>query len=571
MATKQRPLLPPWKRGEPYNPPTLDADLLRLKKFYFDRGFLETTLRVGDVHYEDEQQKVRLTIVIDEGAPTLVTAVHLDGTIPPELPPVPRLLAKVPLRPTERLNKEDFDRSKNALLTLMQDAGYARAQVLPHTEVDPQAHTAVVTFTLQSGARTSFGQLTITGEQQVKELAIQRQLTIKEGQLYSATELADAADAIYELGMFQAVTPKALNPEEDGAPLHIDFEVRERKPRSLQFSIGYSTVEQFRVQALWTFRNLFGGAEQLSLLGRFASPEQKFEARLHLPYALFPRTSFTQTLFVRNEQEIRTDFSGLLAVEEAQPAFDLFSYGGESRLAHRFTKTLTGAIGLLLSMNDFSNVDPEALSDVEEDIAEDNFLLIQFAEVEWNTSKSLLNPVRGFLLRGRVEHSNMALLSDVNFFKLLLEGRHYQRLWGEMILATRLKIGGIQPYGGSTDVPFNVRFFAGGPSSVRGFALNRLGPLNDEGDPIGGQSLIEGSVELRFPIAGDFGGAVFLDFGNVFLQAFTYDLADLRYAIGPGLRYNTLIGPIRLDVGFIVDRRPGEDFGRIEISIGQAF
>jgi outer membrane translocation and assembly module TamA len=222
-------------------------------------------------------------------------------------------------------------------------------------------------------------------------------------------------------------------------------------------------------------------------------------------------------------------------------------------------------------MNDFSNVDPEALSDVEEDIAEDNFLLIQFAEVEWNTSKSLLNPVRGFLLRGRVEHSNMALLSDVNFFKLLLEGRHYQRLWGEMILATRLKIGGIQPYGGSTDVPFNVRFFAGGPSSVRGFALNRLGPLNDEGDPIGGQSLLEGSVELRFPIAGDFGGAVFLDFGNVFLQAFTYDLADLRYAIGPGLRYNTLIGPIRLDVGFIVDRRPGEDFGRIEISIGQAF
>jgi outer membrane translocation and assembly module TamA len=84
-------------------------------------------------------------------------------------------------------------------------------------------------------------------------------------------------------------------------------------------------------------------------------------------------------------------------------------------------------------------------------------------------------------------------------------------------------------------------------------------------------SLIEGSFELRFPLFGDFGAVLFVDFGNVFRSSFTYRLGDLRYAVGPGLRYNTPVGPVRLDVGIIVDRRADEDFGRIEFSIGQAF
>ena len=87
MATQQRPLFPPWRRGEPYNPPTLDADLLRLKKHYFDHGFLETSVRVDELQEDAEKQTVRIVIAIDEGPRTLVTAVALEGTIPPCLAP----------------------------------------------------------------------------------------------------------------------------------------------------------------------------------------------------------------------------------------------------------------------------------------------------------------------------------------------------------------------------------------------------------------------------------------------------------------------------------------------------
>src|SRR5262249_44861013 len=157
-------------------------------------------------------------------------------------------------------------------------------------------------------------------------------------------------------------------------------------------------------EAQWTHRNLFGGAQQLTLLTRFSGTDQRTEARLFLPYFLFDRTSFTQTLFVRNEKELGVTAGGSIfgTRGEAQPAFDLFSYGTESRVEHRFSETLSGVVGLNFSRNDFSNVDTAALTAAEQEIAEDNTLLIQFAEVLWNTSDSVLNPSRGTVLRGRV-------------------------------------------------------------------------------------------------------------------------------------------------------------------------
>src|SRR5262245_41466118 len=249
MATQQRPLFPPWRRGEPYNPPTLDADLLRLQKYYFDRGFLETSVRVDELQEDAEKQTVRIVIAIDEGPRTLVTAVSIEGTIPPTLPSAADLLESLPLRPKQPINKADFDRSKTLLLTRLQNAGYARAQVIPRTEVDSEQHTATVTFTLAPGSETVFGRITIKGAQQVEEQANRHQLTIHEGQRTSAKALGTSADAIYGLGMFQAVTPRGINLEAADEPLDVEFEVIERKPHGLQFSAGYSTTEGFRTQA----------------------------------------------------------------------------------------------------------------------------------------------------------------------------------------------------------------------------------------------------------------------------------------------------------------------------------
>jgi outer membrane translocation and assembly module TamA len=262
------------------------------------------------------------------------------------------------------------------------------------------------------------------------------------------------------------------------------------------------------------------------------------------------------------------DAVGLFNFEDPYPGYDWLSIGGVSRLEYRLTRKLTAFGGLELSSNRFYNVD----SDVDPDVnTEDNFLFIQFAGLRLDRRDDILDPTRGVYLEGRLDHSTTALFSDVNFAKVLFEARYYRRIGWRLILATRFLMGGIQPYGGSEDIPQNARFFAGGPGSVRGYALNRLGPLDNDGDPIGGNSRMEGNVEFRYPILTNLQGAVFVDFGNVFESAFSYPLDELRYAVGAGIRFLTPVGPLRVDYGVVIDRRPDEDFGRLEFSIGQAF
>jgi outer membrane protein assembly complex protein YaeT len=572
MVSKPRPWLQFWKRGEPYNPPTLQEDLLRIRKYYFDRGFLETTAEVERVEEDTEKNTVTIEIAIEEGAPTQVAEVRLAGTIPPELSPIPNLIKALPLQAGQRLNKADFDQSKELLLTRLHNATYARAEVIPNTEVDPEAHTAVVTFALRPGAPTTFGQITIEGEQQVNERAIRRQLRIQEGDPYNADELQESVDAIYGLEMFQAVTPRVLNPYEQGAPMDVEITVRERKPRSVQLGFGFSTVEQFRGEAQWTHRNLWGEAERLNLSVKGSSIQQAAEGRFFLPYFLARRTSFTQTVFARNQPRIDEDPVGLgdtlFGIQDTTPSYSEFSVGTESRVRREFSRRLSGSGGVEFSHHVFSDVDPDLIGT---GVAENNTLFIQFAELKWDTRDNLLNPTRGVVLSGELDHSNSALISTESFLKLLLEARHYYLLWEKVILASRLSVGGIKPYAGSDSVPSNVRFFAGGPGSIRGYAPRRVGPLDTKGRPIGGDSLLVGSVELRFPIYGDLGGVVFVDAGNVYSGSPAYDLSDLRVGVGPGIRYNTPIGPFRLDFGVALNPQAGDPFGRLDFSIGQAF
>jgi outer membrane protein insertion porin family len=572
MATQPRPFLQFWKKGEPYNPPTLQDDLLRLRKYYFDRGFLETTARVEQVQEDTERNTVTIEIAIEEGPPTQVEEVRLSGTIPPELLPTQEVVAALPLRAGERLNKAEFDQSVERLLTRLRNATYARSQVVPNTTVDTETHMAVVTFELRPGSPTTFGGITIEGEDQVKERAIRRQLRIQEGEPFNAEALQESVDAVYGLQMFQAVTPRIVNPQDQGAPMDVEITVRERKPRSVQLGFGFSTVEQFRGEVQWTHRNIWQEANQLRLSAKGSSIQQAAEAGFLMPYFLARRTSFSQTVFARNQPRIDDDLLGfgdtLFGIQDTTPGYGLFSVGAETRVKRQFTKIWSGAAGIELSRNQFSDVDPELIGT---GVADDNTLFIQFAEVQWDTSDSLLNPTRGSVLRGELDHSNTALISDESFFKLLLEARHYYPLRERIILATRFAIGNIEPYAGSDTVPGNVRFLTGGPGSVRGYGPNRVGPLDSKGRPLGGNSLLLGSVELRFPIVGDLGGVVFVDAGNVYSDSFGYDLGDLRFGVGPGIRYNTPVGPFRLDFGIALNPRSGDNFGRLDFSIGQAF
>jgi len=574
METKQRSKLTFWKPGSPYEVDVLEQDLLRLRKYYFDRGFLDTQASVDDVAESDDGETVSILIGIDEGGQTRVESVGITGQQPPEIPTEDALIEDLALRAGKPLNKEQFDESVGTLQEHLEDAGYARASITPDTQVDGATSNAQVQFELIPRDRTRFGAITVTGAEQIPEYVVRREISFKEGDIYSAKEIRDSQRRIFELNMFSAVTPSKLNLAAAEEPLDIRFDVRERKPRSFELGIGLSSVENMRYEADWTHRNLFGEGETLNLLARVTGINQGLEADLVEPYFFNRDTYARYKLFLLNFKQIDTDPFGIVDsifnIEDPYPAYDFFTAGAEWQVHHDFSKELEGVAGLEFTSTDFYNVDFTADEELLDGV-EDNKLFIQFVELEWNGRDSDLIPRKGVLVRAKLDHSNNKLLSDASYAKLELEGRYYLSLFDDTTLAMRLLVGGIEPYGGTEVIPVNERFYAGGPGSVRGYLINRLGPLDSNDNPVGGNSLIEGSAELRFPLAGPVGGSVFVDFGNVFLPSWTYDLADLKYSVGAGVYYMTPIGPLRFEVAAAIDPKNNDITTPWIFGIGHAF
>jgi outer membrane translocation and assembly module TamA len=189
----------------------------------------------------------------------------------------------------------------------------------------------------------------------------------------------------------------------------------------------------------------------------------------------------------------------------------------------------------------------------------------------WNTSDGPLNPTKGEVVSFTFGQAGKIWGGQYSFYKVTAEARKYLQLGWETILASRLKIGFAEPLGAEENLPIFERLYAGGEKSVRGYARRKLGPLDARGNPIGGLSLIEGSLELRRAIWGPLGGALFVDFGQVSTRSFDPPVNDLKFGSGFGASYQTPVGPLSLYVGFPWRPARGEASWQIYFSVGAFF
>ena len=199
-------------------------------------------------------------------------------------------------------------------------------------------------------------------------------------------------------------------------------------------------------------------------------------------------------------------------------------------------------------------------------------------DVERTALDDALNPHSGTVLTLHLLDAARALHGSYHFQEVMAEGRAFLPMGSTVVLANRARIGSL--FAASVeDMPFSARYFLGGSTSVRGWGRFEISPLDPQGLPIGGRSLVELSSELRFPISGKLHGVAFLDAGRVGADSNDYGFGDLRYAVGPGLRYLTPIGPVRVDLGIQLNPIPGLLINgvperrrwRLHFSIGQAF
>jgi outer membrane protein assembly complex protein YaeT len=600
-----------------YDTRTLDhaelaRDVVRIKVYYYKRGYRETEVDTTVSRARSHTNRVRVTFRVTEGAPLLVHSLVVQR---PESVLSDRTLEHaVLLHEGEPLNLIDLDSTHVRLRDALWDKGYADALIADTIQVHDSAQQADVTIKVNPRWIATVESVTVHGDSILSPAIVHKMITLKPGNLYKRQYVIESQQNLYSSNLFRRATI-VLPPRGDSAKL-IDINVVEAKMHSVKLSAGFNTIDFIQTEGHFTDYDWLGSARRLDL-------------RLVISNLLAPAlngTGIFRDVIADNgipgtTKNIYLQPTYLASVDVTQRWFgDPRNTIGLSVFAHR-----SSAPGIYIdkgygtSISFTRNVAPRTplslvyryeLTQVD---AGDVYFCANYGVCAQNTIAVLrnrnalspvsldfyvdrtddqTNPTTGFTARADAEHASRFTLSDFRYNRVSGEAAKYYAI-GKAVLATHIRGGFVKSLGFSSDLRSDSsaadilhprkRFYAGGANSVRGYGENQLGPsiltvdpakliaagctsatvadgsCNPKGVapgdfvvlPTGGTSLIEGSVEYRFPfLMKNLQGAVFVDAGYVGIGA-SLEGANGKGAITPGfgVRYLSPVGPIRVDLG----------------------
>jgi len=415
------------------------------------------------------------------------------------------------------------------------------------TVVDHATATMEVTYQVDPGPEARFGQVTVKGAESVDPTFVLRRLPWTYGERADVRKLEEGRDNLIGTGLFTSASVGFGDAVDDEGLIPITVTVTERDRRSIGAGVSYSTSEGLSTSAFWTHRNVFGGAERFDIRATYGEVETGLQATLRIPDVIY------------NDQDLQLTTA---YADESTDGYNAIRYAAEARFDRRLSKIFSVDYGLSFER-----------SKIDDDGEEQNFTLIGVPlGAAIDTSNDLLNPTKGSRTRLDFTPYLEELGSTVGFAVTTLHHSQYYTLddAGDFVLAGRAGFGTIAGVN-TSNIPADKRLYAGGSGSVRGYALDAVGPLDSNNEPVGGRSEIEVGLELRWRVWGDVGLVPFIDGGQVYDDELPTLDEELLWAAGLGLRYHTPIGPVRVDLAFPINGRASDDTFQLYFSLGQAF
>jgi outer membrane protein insertion porin family len=574
LTTKEEWILSRFTGAGVLNREALKTDAERLTAYYYDHGYV--TVRVDEPQVERREDGLYVTIKIDEGDQFTVGVVEFAGDVRPDLD----------LRKDLELTPEQVFRSSRLRQDILKitdrygDVGYAFVNIEPETEIDPERKTVDITYRIDQGPEVTIDKILITGNTKTRDKVLRRELKIEEQQRFSGTRLKKSRDALNRLGFFQEVNlTTRRGPDEEKLDLQVD--VKEGQTGALTAGAGFSSADNLLFNARISENNLFGRGQRVVLNADFGSIRQNFLASFTEPWLFDIPLSTTLDAF-----RWRIDFDDFTRGGTGaglRLLYPLTALGYE-RLFGRYSLEEV-RIGGEYRFEDAEITDVARRSPPSIVAEEGRSLTSSFRPiVSRNTLNSLFDPTRGSTQEISFEIAGLGGESD--FFKVDARTRFFWPIYKSAALGTFVySIGGTVGYGrgdrgqSGNELPLFERYFPGGINSIRGFRTRTLGPreaIRDaqgrvvDTDPIGGSRQAVLNNELIFPIAEPLGlrGVVFVDAGNAWLDEDGWDLGDVRYAVGGGVRWLSPLGPIRIELGFPLNRKRQDKSSVVLFSFG---
>jgi outer membrane protein insertion porin family len=440
----------------------------------------------------------------------------------------------------------DLARDRRALLTRYRNAGYLQAEVEPDVVFADDLGEAEITLRVRPGPRTDIDRIVIAGLERTREAVVRRELTIREGEPLGLQNVLDSQRRLGALGIFSRVEIRELDPEARSRTLVI---LAEEAPRTtVAYGLGYGTRELLRASAEVTRRNLGGTDQSLTVFARGSFRGSRFFTTYRTPYLLGHKRELFITAF--REQDDRE-------------SFDFIRYGALVQSVFRLTPRSSAILRYSFQETDTFNEEVPC-GEVDRQFC-DSTVSGPSASLVNDSRDDPLEPRRGHFLGADVQLSLDRLGGDSSI-KGFFQASYYAPALPRVLLALNGRLGLARTLGTGEPLrlPLPERFFAGGDYSLRGFEVDAVAPE-------GGNALVLGGAELRVDVGHSISVAAFGELGNVYTLVSDVDRHNLRYTAGLGLRYRSALGPLRIDWGYKLNRRPGESPSRWHFTIGHAF
>ncbi len=552
------------KEGGPFNPDLLDDDRDAIQAFYRGLGYMNAVIK--DMSYQERDDEMDIRILISEGRQSRIKKIEFFGN---SVIPTRELLDYLPAREGSVYNELLLFDIKREVLNAYHERGYLDASVEIAVESDREENIHIK-IEIREGHPCYFGKTIVRGNRTTSLVVIMRELNYREGDPLNTRLLPRLSKRLYQLGLFRDVKITIIDPYSHIAPgkrertvtnkRDILIEVTERKQGVFEFGVGYGEYEGLRGFLDIRYNNLWGMNRTAGMRLQMSDLKRRLLLTYNEPYFLNRKLKLN-AVFQYSERKEKNVDTGEIRYRVRRYSADL---SVEKRLSKRIRLNLTYGYALVKTFD----VEPGIVLSREDT----GTLAISsiMPGIIYDSRDNPFNPRRGVFAGASLKFASQLLLGETDFAKFNYHFSIYHALSKRVVLAFSLRGGLAESFKDTRDLPLVERYFLGGRNSVRGFPQDGLGPKASDGTPTGGNIYIASNLEFRTYVGRGFSVVTFVDSGNVW-QKLSNINSSLRFTAGLGLRYNTPVGPIRIDYGHKLDRREGESAGEIHFSIGHAF
>ncbi len=530
----------------------LDRDAAALEAYYANHGFMDAQVAQPQVEYKSDG--IHITFHVQEGPRYKVGQVEFSGDL------IQDREALLDIVQLDNIAEKDgyFDRSllredTQDLADYYTNFGYAFADANADIRRDPEEHVLHVTYRVQKKQKVHIRRLKIIGNYKTRDNVIRRQMLLTEGDQFQGQALTDSKQRLQRLGYFESVDLQA-EPTQEPNLMDLRVEVEEKPTGSFSLGAGYSSVDNLFFTGQIQEENFLGKGYTLGFKGSIGSKSALYQLSFWNPHVY--------------DSPLGAGLDAYNTFREYS-TYDLARTGGRVKFAYSIGSFTRLHWNYQLEKYTVDNIDEDA-SDQIKDIEGENWSSSVYLAAIRNTTDRRFAPTQGTKSTVSIEYAGGGLGGDDNFIRTKLEHSYYKSLFWKFIFNWRGQLGHLFE-NTNESVPDHERFYLGGIHNVRGYEYQDISAYDDEGLEIGGYKSFFNNFELVFPLLEDQGlmGVTFFDAGKVWDKNEDLDF-DLYKSIGAGIRWNSPLGPLRLEYGYPLDDLKDNN-GRFEFSVGHFF